>query len=114
MDNRRGIVLLNISAKTHALLLNRTLRDLSDRLVPETLVGFRPEHGSADDLLVVGRVPEYFRNIMSGNDLGVFLLFVDLKKRSMRWTEKYYGSSWERNAAFQRVLSQQFRNYMTA
>ena len=51
---------------------------------------------------------------MSGNDLGVFLLFVDLKKRSMRWTEKYYGSSWERNAAFQRVLSQQFRNYMTA
>ena len=77
--NWRGIVLLNIASKIHALLLNRALRDLSDRLVPETLVGFRLEHGSADGLLVVRRVLECFRS-MTGNDSGVFLLFVDLKK----------------------------------
>ena len=68
-NNWRGIVLLNIASKIHALLLNRALRDLSDRLVPETLVGFRLEHGSADGLLVVRRVLECFRN-MNGNDLG--------------------------------------------
>ena len=78
-NNWRGIVLLNIASKIHALLLNRALRDLSDRLVPETQVGFRPEHVSADGLLVVRRVLECFRN-MTGNDSGVFLLFVDLKK----------------------------------
>ena len=113
-NNWRGIVLLNIASKIHAFLLNRALRDLSDRLVPETQVGFRSEHGSADGLLVVRRVLECFRN-MTGNDSGVFLLFVDLKKkRSMRWTNKFYGSSWKRKAVFQRVLSPQFRNYMTA
>ena len=113
-NNWRGIVLLNIASKIHVLLLNRVLRDLADRLAPETQGGFRPEHGSADGLLVVRRVLESFRN-MTGNDSGVFLLFVDLKKkRSMRWTNKFYGSSWKRKAVFQRVLSPQFRNYMTA
>ena len=78
-NNWRGIVLLNIASKIHAMLLNRALRDLSDRLVPETQVGFRPEHGSADGLLVVRRVLECFR-YMDGDASGVFLLFVDLKK----------------------------------
>ena len=41
-NNWRGIVLLNIASKIHAILLNRALRDLSDKLVPETQVGFRP------------------------------------------------------------------------
>ena len=78
-NNWRGIVLLNIASKIHALLHNRALTDLSDRLVPETNVGFRPEHGSSDGLLVVRQVLERFRS-MNGNDSGVFLLFVDLKK----------------------------------
>ena len=33
-NNLRGIVLLKIASKIHALLLNRALRDLSDRLLP--------------------------------------------------------------------------------
>ena len=78
-NNWRGIVLLNIASKVHALILNRALRDLSDKLVPETQVGFRPDHGSADGLLVVRRILEHFRST-KGNDLGAFLLFVDLKK----------------------------------
>ena len=41
-NNWRGIVLLNIASKIHAILLKRALRDLSDKLVPETQVGFRP------------------------------------------------------------------------
>ena len=72
-------MLLNIASKIHALLLNGALRDRSDRLVLEMQVGSRPEHVSADGLLVVRRVLECFRN-MTGNDSGVFLLFVDLKK----------------------------------
>ena len=89
-NNWRGIVLLNIASKVHAILLNRNLQDLSDKLVPETQVGFRPEHGSADGLLVVRRILECFRS-MKGADKGVYLLFVDLKKafdavpRSILW-----------------------------
>ena len=82
-NNWRGIVLLNIASKIHVLLLNRVLRDLADRLAPETQGGFRPEHGSADGLLVVRRVLESFRN-MTGNDSGVFLFFVDLKNNNER------------------------------
>ena len=75
-NNWRGIVLLNIASKIHAILLNRALRDLSDKLVPKTQVRLTPEHGSADGLLVVRRILECFRS-MKGDDLGVYLLFVD-------------------------------------
>ena len=58
----------------HAILLNRALRDLSDKLVPETQVGFKPKDGSADGLLEVRRILECFRS-MKGDDFGVYLLF---------------------------------------
>ena len=78
-NNWRVIVLLNIASKAHAILLNRALRGLSDKLVPETQGGFRPEHGFADGLLVVRSILDCFLS-MKCDDFRFFLLFVDLKK----------------------------------
>ena len=84
-NNWRGVVLLNIASKVHAILLNRRLRELADIIVPETQVGFRPEHGAADGVGVIRRVFECFRttkvtNINDDQDAGVYALFVDLAK----------------------------------
>ena len=73
--------------------------DLSDKLAPETQVGFRPEHGSGYGLLVVRRILECFRS-MKGEDLGVFLLFVDLKKAFDSVVRDILWFSWKRNAVF--------------
>ena len=77
--------MLNIASKVHAILLNRRLRELADIIVPETQVGFRPEHGAADGVGVIRRVFECFRttkvtNINDDQDAGVYALFVDLAK----------------------------------
>ena len=84
-NNWRGVVLLNIASKVHAILLNRRLRELADVVVPETQVGFRPEHGAADGVGIVRRVFECFRTTKVKNpnpeqDAGVYALFVDLAK----------------------------------
>ena len=77
--------MLNIASKVHAILLNRRLRDLADAVVPETQVGFRPEHGAADGVGIVRRVLECFRMTKTTNqtpelNAGVYALFVDLAK----------------------------------
>ena len=102
--NWRGIVLLNIASEIHAILLNGALKNLSNRSIQKTQVGlpvlilrpehgraiFCPEHGSADGLLVIRRILEYFRSLR-GDNMGIFLLFVDWKKafdsvdRSVLW-----------------------------
>jgi hypothetical protein len=84
-NNWRGIVLLNIASKIHTILINRSLRKLAEKLVPETQVGFRSERGSADGQLVLRRIFECFRTMSEKNadpakDLGVYTMFVDLKK----------------------------------
>ena len=83
--NWRGVILLNIASKVHAILLNRRLRDLADAFIPEEQVGFRPEHGAADGVGIVRRVLECFRMTKTTNqtpelNAGVYALFVDLAK----------------------------------
>ena len=59
-NNWRGLALLSIASKVHAILLNRRLRELADIIVPETQAGFRPEHGATHGVGVIRRVFESF------------------------------------------------------
>ena len=77
-------MLLNIASKVHAILINRALRSLSAKIVPESQIGFQKGHGSADGHLVIRRVLECFRTMSAKgvgaeHDQGVYTLFVDLK-----------------------------------
>ena len=54
---------MNIATKIYAILLNQRLQDLADRIVPESQVGFRPEHGSTDGVGVIRRIFECFRTM---------------------------------------------------
>ena len=77
--------MLNIASKVHAILLKRRLQDLSDSVVLETQVGYRPEHESADGVRILRRVLAFFRITKATNqtpelDAGVNASFVDLGK----------------------------------
>ena len=77
-------MLLNIASKVHAIIINSRLRVLADKIVPESQVGFRPEHGTADGVGIVRRIFECFRMTKTcdreSKDAGVYALFVDLAK----------------------------------
>lgn len=100
-NSYRGISLLSAPGKIFARVLLNRLKNLSERILPETQFGFRPDRGTCEAIFSVRQLQEKSRE--QGRQL--FLCFVDLEKafdsvpREALWlvlvklgcTEKFVG-----------------------
>ena len=85
LDNWRGMCLLQLLSKVVSLLVNDALRKVSEVILDESQMGFRPMRGCPDTTFVARRVLEEFRvtqalegDVADGE--GVYASFVDLRK----------------------------------
>ena len=72
----RGISLLSVSGKVFARVLLNRLRNLSEKILPETQFGFRPDRGTCEAIFAVRQLQEKSRE--QGQHL--YLCFIDLEK----------------------------------
>ncbi|KPJ16147.1 Adrenodoxin-like protein, mitochondrial [Papilio machaon] len=75
-NSYRGISLLSVPGKVFARVLLNRLMTLSEKLLPETQFGFRPERGTCEAIFSVRQLQEKSRE--QGRPL--YLCFVDLEK----------------------------------
>jgi Reverse transcriptase (RNA-dependent DNA polymerase)/Endonuclease/Exonuclease/phosphatase family len=76
-DNHRGIALLSAAGKVFArVLLNRLLKHVTDKILPESQCGFRSERSTTDMIFSVRQLQEKCRE----QQQSLFLVFVDLTK----------------------------------
>jgi hypothetical protein len=75
-NSNRGISLLSAPGKVFARVLLNRLKNLSERILPETQFGFRPDRGTCEAIFSVRQLQEKSRE--QGRQL--YLCFVDLEK----------------------------------
>lgn len=75
-NSYRGISLLSAPGKVFARILLNRLKALSEKILPETQFGFRPDRGTCEAIFAVRQVQEKSRE--QGRQL--YLCFVDLEK----------------------------------
>ncbi|KAJ2950085.1 hypothetical protein O0L34_g11426 [Tuta absoluta] len=75
-NSYRGISLLSVPGKAFARVLLNRLKDLSEKILPETQFGFRPDRGTCEAIFSVRQLQEKSRE--QGRQL--YLCFVDLEK----------------------------------
>lgn len=75
-NSYRGISLLSAPGKAFARVLLNRLKDLSERILPETQLGFRPDRGTCEAIFSVRQLQEKSRE----HGRQVYLCFVDLEK----------------------------------
>ena len=76
MTNHRGISLLSIAAKVYNKILLNRLRDEVDPILRKNQAGFRPRRSCAQQIHVLRRVLEGFRDYQ----LPLVVTFIDFKK----------------------------------
>ena len=75
-DNWRGIALLNVVGKVLARLVQNSLHEVAEQILPEFQCGFRQSRGCTDMIFVVRQCIE---KLYEHREKG-FLIFIDLKK----------------------------------
>ncbi|CAK1597804.1 unnamed protein product [Parnassius mnemosyne] len=75
-NSYRGISLLSVPGKVFARLLLNRLRKLSERILPESQFGFRPDRGTCEAIFSLRQLQEKSRE--QGRNM--YLCFVDLEK----------------------------------
>lgn len=75
-NSYRGISLLSEPGKVFARILLNRLKDLSEKILPETQFGFRPDRGTCEAIFSVRQLQEKSRE----QDRQLYLCFVDLEK----------------------------------
>ncbi|KAK3573272.1 hypothetical protein QTP86_019232 [Hemibagrus guttatus] len=75
-SNYRGITLLSLPGKVYSRVLERRVRPLVEPQIQEEQCGFRPSHGTLDQLYTLHRVLEGSREFAQP----VHMCFVDLEK----------------------------------
>ena len=72
----RGITLLSLPGKAYARELERRLRPIVESQIQEEQCGFRPGHGTVDQLFTLAGIPEGSWEFAHP----VYMCFVDLEK----------------------------------
>lgn len=75
-NSYRGISLLSVPGKVFARTLLNRLMTLSERILPETQFGFRPDRGTCEAIFSVRQIQEKSRE----QSQNLYLCFVDLEK----------------------------------
>ena len=76
MTNYRGITLMSIAAKVYNKILLNRIRSHLDPLLRKNQAGFHPGHSCAQQIRILGRIMEGFRE----QQFPLIVTFVDFKK----------------------------------